>query len=1262
MSKLPGLKPPSKISKPSGIPKTGIPGTASSSKSTIAARGLGQDVESTPAKRGPEPNSGGDDIIIGDRVWVGGTKPGHIAYIGETQFAPGDWAGVVLDEPVGKNDGSVAGVRYFQCEPKRGVFSKLAKLSKEPPELQPPVMPVTPVNRISMAKSGATNGNASKMTAPKSGLARRTSTGSSTNLSKTSPAGSMTNLHADTAKMKAGDRVLVSGSKAGILRFIGGTEFAKGEWAGVELDEPLGKNDGAVAGKRYFSCKPLFGLFAPIHKVARVSGGGDTSTRRSSISKLTGLSSLSRERSGSQDSVSSISSTASSLSRSRVRLGVTSLNSQQKTKVKSYHDDLSSLPSRTVKSNSPANKTPGSSQRPSSLNLSATTSALQRKTSRSKSSTLDDLSEIWKALKEKEEHIEQLLRERDMERSEVARAAAQVDEAENQLLTLRNEHEKYMEENDESMTKLKTLITKLEKEKVDIYSQMEEEKRKVEDLQFRMEEEEINKDDLTSKMEDESSKIASFEKALKEERAKNKALDDKVKTLKELYEKNKVEHRDAEDSAVAYLDQIEELTHKLSQAENKIKVFEETKSQVGAKAGQLSEAINEKNAKISDLEQMLHNKTKDMKSTEAKLNGLTEELQEAKRKSKKQQDNIDDLMVKLAKNDSNANNLNTEMQTLRSQVSDLQRQLEASEAKSEQLSNDKAKLENQIAELMKNSGDSSQQLSLMNEQLRERDRKLEEIQDDLLSSSQTIARLSEQYEQLREKAGSEMDLILLKHQEDFKIQQEKFNDLQNDLDTANAKMTKLTKSHKQEIDDVITEKDKEVNQMKLKLSSNSDSERKLLEVVETARQKELALATERDNVKFDKEKLEKLVKKLEQEKDALEEEKSKVEFERDELELEKKEASSEKGSAAEKVTQLTVEKQQLVLEKEQLVKARDTLKGEKEAIQKEKEDIMKEKYVSQASLEERNTRVKDLENEVGKLKQESNNQLKTLDQMRSELGNVAVFRDKFEELKQKMEDLQFQHQESEIEQESLLAEINRLKHIEEDKISLEKQQTALRKQIEEMTSKIRGTMEGFEAERASMQTSLETTTKLLKQREKELEKQRSEINNLQTETSRANTYRQTAQNYEKDNKNLKDRLSQLEKTLAESKANANIASNVNTRDTVVAKLQDDKVNAEGQVAFLNSVIVDIQRKNEDLQARLQAMESGVLNGSDLGESPPLRHSAPRLFCDICDVFDLHDTEDCPKQTMSDYETPEPHHPGVRGEERPYCDICESKTY
>ena len=60
--------------------------------------------------------------MVGDRVWVSGTKGGKIQFIGETQFAPGDWAGVVLDDTSGKNDGSVNGVRYFQSEANRGVF------------------------------------------------------------------------------------------------------------------------------------------------------------------------------------------------------------------------------------------------------------------------------------------------------------------------------------------------------------------------------------------------------------------------------------------------------------------------------------------------------------------------------------------------------------------------------------------------------------------------------------------------------------------------------------------------------------------------------------------------------------------------------------------------------------------------------------------------------------------------------------------------------------------------------------------------------------------------------------------------------------------------------------------------------------------------------------------------------------------------------------------------------------------------------------
>lgn len=135
---------------------------------------------------------------IGDRVLVSGAKPGAVAYIGETQFAKGDWAGVILDEPTGKNDGSVAGFRYFDCKHLHGVFTKLEKLTK--------------INQVTEA---------------------------------------VTN-DVPSTDLEIGDRVVVSGTKIGTVRYVGSTGFAKGEWAGVELDEPLGKNDGAVAGRRYF--------------------------------------------------------------------------------------------------------------------------------------------------------------------------------------------------------------------------------------------------------------------------------------------------------------------------------------------------------------------------------------------------------------------------------------------------------------------------------------------------------------------------------------------------------------------------------------------------------------------------------------------------------------------------------------------------------------------------------------------------------------------------------------------------------------------------------------------------------------------------------------------------------------------------------------------------------------------------------------------------------------------------------------------------
>ena len=49
--------------------------------------------------------------------------------------------------------------------------------------------------------------------------------------------------------------------RKGTIMYVGNTEFKPGVWIGVQYEEPLGKNDGSVAGKRYFTCPQLHGGF-----------------------------------------------------------------------------------------------------------------------------------------------------------------------------------------------------------------------------------------------------------------------------------------------------------------------------------------------------------------------------------------------------------------------------------------------------------------------------------------------------------------------------------------------------------------------------------------------------------------------------------------------------------------------------------------------------------------------------------------------------------------------------------------------------------------------------------------------------------------------------------------------------------------------------------------------------------------------------------------------------------------------------------------
>lgn len=173
----------------------------------------------------------GESFQVGERVWVNGNKPGYVQFLGETQFAPGQWAGIVLDEPIGKNDGSVAGIRYFQCEALRGIFTRPSKLSRTEGEANgtqtaPPSRAASPTPSIgsvtshTLAKKSAlpTTSATKKPAATAAAAAAPATPVSSSNLARTNSE-SVSNL-SESGSVKKGERELKIGDRVLVKYFF----------------------------------------------------------------------------------------------------------------------------------------------------------------------------------------------------------------------------------------------------------------------------------------------------------------------------------------------------------------------------------------------------------------------------------------------------------------------------------------------------------------------------------------------------------------------------------------------------------------------------------------------------------------------------------------------------------------------------------------------------------------------------------------------------------------------------------------------------------------------------------------------------------------------------------------------------------------------------------------------------------------------------------------------------------------------------------